>query len=158
MNDLAYAIKQCNIISYVDDTVTIHCSNEDVSAVETILNNDFDNATMWFVQNGMKPNQDKYQAMVLGNTREELHFKAANTDIETTAKTNLLGVVLDNNLKFDTHISVLCRKISAQISALNRLKNILPIKTKELLYRSFILPQFYYCNQFGTNVEKGKYY
>lgn len=37
--------------------------------------------------------------------------------------------------------------MSAQINALNRLKNILPLKTKESLYRSFILPNFYYCHQ-----------
>ena len=49
-------------------------------------------------------------------------------------KTCLLGVVLDNELKFSDHISSICRKVSAQISALNRLKNILPLKTKELLY------------------------
>ena len=57
------------------------------------------------------------------------------------------GVVLDNEWKFDDHISSFCRKVSAQISALNRLKNILPLKTKELLYRAFILPYFNYCNQ-----------
>lgn len=40
------------------------------------------------------------------------------------------------------------RKVSAQINALNnRLNNILPLKTKKSLYRSFILPNFYYCNQ-----------
>ena len=65
----------------------------------------------------------------------------------TTNKTNLLGVVLDDKLKFDAHISGLCRKVSAQINALNRLKNILPVKTKESLYRSFILPYIYYYNQ-----------
>ena len=57
------------------------------------------------------------------------------------------GVVLDNEWKFDDHISSFYRKVSAQISPLNRLKNILPLKTKELLYRAFILPYFNYCNQ-----------
>ena len=57
------------------------------------------------------------------------------------------GVVLDNEWKFDDHISSFCRKVSAQISGLNRLKNILPLKTKESLYRAFILPYFNYCNQ-----------
>ena len=76
-----------------------------------------------------------------------MNFKLADIDIKTTEKTCLLGVVLDNELKFDDHISSICRKVSAQISALNRLKNILPLKTKESLYRAFILPYFNYCNQ-----------
>ena len=60
-----------------------------------------------------------------------------------TEKICLLGLVLDNELKFDDHIS----SISQKVSALNRLKNILPLKTKESLYRAFILPYFNYCNQ-----------
>ena len=42
---------------------------------------------------------------------------------------------------------VFCGKVSAQISALNRLKNTLPLRTKESRYRAFILPYFDYCNQ-----------
>ena len=76
-----------------------------------------------------------------------MNFKLADIDIKTTEKTCLLGVVLDNELKFDDHISSICRKVSTQISALNRLKNILPLKTKESLYRALILPYFNYCNQ-----------
>ena len=75
----------------------------------------------------MKPNPDKYQAMVLGKTKDKLNFKLADIDIKTTENTCLLRVFLDNELKFDDHISSsICRKVSAQISALNRLKNILP--------------------------------
>ena len=36
---------------------------------------DLENATSWFIYNGMKPNPDKYQAMVLGNKEDELNFK-----------------------------------------------------------------------------------
>ncbi|CAH3031634.1 unnamed protein product [Pocillopora meandrina] len=43
-------------------------------------------------------------------------------------------------LKFDNHVSCICHKVSAQINTLNRLKNILPLKTMESLYRSIRLP------------------
>lgn len=47
------------------------------------------------------------------------------------------------------------RKVSAQINALNnRLNNILPLKTKKSLYRSFILPNFITATKFGTIAEK----
>ena len=67
----------------------------------------------------MKPNPDKYQATVLGKMEDKLNFKLADVDIKTTEKTCLLGVVLHNELKFDDHISNICCKVSAQISALN---------------------------------------
>ena len=91
----------------------------------------------------MKPNPDKYQVKVLGKRENNLHFEAA----DETDQTKLLEVLLDNMLKFDAHISNMCRKVSAQINALNRLKNILSVKTKKSLYRSFVLPYFYYCSQ-----------
>ena len=52
------------------------------------------------------------------------------------------GVFLDYELKCDDHISSICRNVSSQISALNRLENILRLKTKVSLYRTFILPYF----------------
>jgi len=44
--------------------------------------------------------------------------------------------------------------VSVQINALNGLKNILPLKTKELLYHLFILPNFYYCNHVWHHCRK----
>ena len=108
---MAYAIKQCRIINYAVDT-NIHCSNKDVRAVQNNLNIDLENVTSWFIQNGLKPNPDKYQAMVLGKTEDKFNFKLADIDIKTTEKTCLLGVFLDYELKFADHISSICRKVS----------------------------------------------
>ena len=74
MDDLAYAIEQCRIVNYADDT-NIHFSSKDVCAVQNNLSIDLENATSWFIQNGMKPNPDKFQAMVLGKTEDKLNFK-----------------------------------------------------------------------------------
>ena len=60
----------------------------------------------------------------MAGTEDQLLLKLGNIDIRTTEKTNLLGVVLDSKLKFDDHVSSICRKVSVQINALNRLKNI----------------------------------
>ena len=47
-----------------------------------------------------------------------------------------------STLKFDSHIASICQKVRRQVNALNRLKNVLPCKTKEALYRALILPHF----------------
>ena len=146
INDLAYAIKECKLLNYADDT-NIYYSHESPVVVEKALNRDLENTATWFKENGMKANPDKYQAMVLGNYKQELSIECGDQHIPISDKTKLLGVTLDNKLKFDTHISDICRKVSGQINALNRLKNILPLKTKESLYRAFILPYFYYSCQ-----------
>ena len=152
--NLAYTIGQCRIVNYADDT-NIHSFNMFVLSKKT-LNIDLENAASWFIQNGMKPNPDKYQAMALGKSENKLNFKLADIDIKTAEKTCLLGVVLDTKLRFDDHISSICRKVSAQISALNRLKNILPLKTKESLYRAFVPPFYNYCNQVWHHCGKSQ--
>ena len=61
---------------------------------------------------------------------------------------NPLGVVLDNELKFDDHISAICRKISAQISARSeQVEDHFVPKKRRSLYGAFILPYFNYCSQ-----------
>ena len=57
----------------------------------------------------------------------------------------LLGVTVDNKLKFEGQIKKICRKVSQQIAVLKRMKKLLPLKLREHLYRAFIAPHFNYC-------------
>ena len=57
----------------------------------------------------------------------------------------LLGVTVDNKLKFEGQIKKICRKVSQQIAVLKRMKKLLPLKLQENLYRAFIAPLFNYC-------------
>ena len=57
----------------------------------------------------------------------------------------LLGITIDNELKFDDHIIKICRKANSKLSALSRLTRYLLMKQKKLLYMSFIEGQFKYC-------------
>ena len=54
----------------------------------------------------------------------------------------LLGVRVDNNLKFESQIKKICRIVSQKIAVL---KKLLPLKLREKLYRAFIVPRFNYC-------------
>ena len=57
----------------------------------------------------------------------------------------LLGITIDNELKFDDHITKTCHKANSKLSALSRLARYLSMKQKRLLYMSFIEAQFKYC-------------
>ena len=57
----------------------------------------------------------------------------------------LLGVTVDNKLKFEGQIKKICRKVSQQIEVLKRMKKLLPLQLRENLYRTFIAPHFNYC-------------
>ena len=57
----------------------------------------------------------------------------------------LLGIAIDNELKFDDHITKICCKGNNKLSALSRLARYLSVKQKKLPYMLFIEAQFKYC-------------
>lgn len=80
-------------------------------AVEDNLSSDIENATTRFIQNGMRPIPEKYQAMVLSRTEDKLLLLSGKIDIRTAEKTNLWGVVLDSKLRSNDQVSSICRTV-----------------------------------------------
>ena len=56
----------------------------------------------------------------------------------------LLGITLDNNLKFDKHVSNICSKANRKLSALIRVAKFLPFTKRCILFKAFIESQFKY--------------
>ena len=81
MNNLTFAITDCRLISYADDT-KLHLSHqEDPQAVEDGVNLDLANTILWLQQNGIIANPDKYQALVLGNKAHDFDIKCEEKPI-----------------------------------------------------------------------------
>ena len=56
-----------------------------------------------------------------------------------------LGICIDANLTFDIHIDDICLKASRQISALQRISDLLDFPSRKTIYNSFISSHFSYC-------------
>ena len=84
--------------------------------------------------------------MVMGKTSRDPVFKCGGTSISLVEEVELLGVTVDDKLKFESQIKKICRKVSQKIAVLKRMKKLLPLKLRERqLYRAFIAPHFNYC-------------
>ena len=57
----------------------------------------------------------------------------------------LLGVIIDKNLNFDNHLSILTSKAGQKVTALARVTNVLPFHKRRLILKSFIESQFSHC-------------
>ena len=93
----------------------------------------------------MKLNTDKCHLLVSGHNNEEIWIKIGNNYIQDSKEVYLLGVTIDNDLKFDKHISNLCLKANRKLSALRRMGRYLSFEKKRILYKSFVESQFKYC-------------
>ena len=71
-------------------------------------------------------------------------LKINDTNIECVENFDLLGITLNQHMNWKTHISKLSNKISRTIGILNRLKYILPLHIKLIIYNSLILSHLYY--------------
>ena len=68
-----------------------------------------------------------------------------NKEIKTTNSIKLLGINIDDQLKFNEHISILCSKAAVQLNALSRLQKYMKKSEKGAIINSFILSNFNYC-------------
>ena len=118
-NDLFYFLKGLCINAYADDK-QIYDSDKDPVKLETRLQCQLLEADHWFGLNGMITNPDKYQAMILGNTNYTFSFKVNDINIPVKDNIDLLGVNINKNLPFDSHVKNICTKVNNQVYVISR--------------------------------------
>ena len=84
--------------------------------------------------------------MVLGNPKGErkVDLDICGEKVEQTETIKILGVNLDDNLNFRDHIRRVCEKVGGMGGIVRRLKNLIPVNAKVLLYTSAIMPHLTY--------------
>ena len=85
------------------------------------LEHDSIEAIIWFENNYMKLNTDKCHLLISGSKAEHIWGNVGDKKIWEDDKVKLLGVTIDNKLKFNYHVSDICLKAGRKLSALTRL-------------------------------------
>ena len=144
INDLFLQITSTHPCNFADDT---SLNAFDASLEDMLRSLEYDSLSfiIWFEINFMKLNEDKCHFLMGPSTPEHLWLNVGQTKIWESSEEKLLGVVIDKNLNFDSHLSKLCNKVSQKVSALARVSNLLPFHRKRILLKTFIESQFSYC-------------
>ena len=108
------------------------------------LESDYSQLITWFDNNCMKANKDKFH-LLIPNHDEDVCINIGMKIIKGSMSEKLLGVNIDNNLKFDKHVSILCNKASQKLHALARISRYVSDHKLIILMKSFVLSQFGYC-------------
>ena len=147
-NDLIHFIKNADIINYADDN-TISANAKTINELIEKLESESKNAIKWFTENNMIVNPEKFKAILInrfGKTnKEEILDLGNSTKIKSENSAILLGIEIDDNLKFENHIHDLITKAAGQLNYLCRQKQYLNPESKKILVESFILANFNYC-------------
>ncbi len=65
---------------------------------------------------------------------------------ENVESENLLGVVINHNLSWESHINGVVSNINRKLALLRRIKGYLPLATRKIFSNSHILPYIDYCS------------
>ncbi len=113
MNDIFYFIELCDLVNYADDN-TLSIIGSTIEVVLGSLKQNTENAIKWFIINVMQVNPSKLQCMFLKpltNKEEMPKFIQVNgTNILCEKEVKLLGITIDEKLKFDKHVNIICKK------------------------------------------------
>ena len=115
MNDLSYAIDECTLFTYADDT-QLFKSAEDIDQVEHAINADLKKVDEWYEFNQMKRNHSKYQAITFERVERNPALTFEGTVIPIQDEMGLLGFTINNKLKFEGQIRKICHKVSQQVA------------------------------------------
>ena len=69
----------------------------------------------------------------------------------------MLGLNIDENLKWDTHVRVVTKKIAYYLLLLSKINVYLTDEYKLLYYKAYIMPHLNYCNiLWGNTTSQNK--
>ena len=134
--------EDCCFISYADDTTPYVLANNTAEVLQnlTIITQKL---FTWFANNHMKVNHDNCHLLL--SIQDEANIQIANTTIKCSKSKKLLGIVLDNKLKFDKHVENICQKESKKLNGLARVTNYMKLGKRRILMNAFFKAQLLPC-------------
>ena len=145
INDLFFSITKSEVCNFADDN-TLYSCNKNLEHVFSNLKYDLRNVLDWFKINSMTANPGKFQFKVLGvKNIAPFNLNVNGKIIPSSNEVKLLGITIDNQLKFKKHIEELCKKSSYKLNALRRIRGYLTVEKARILAYAFIDSQFNYA-------------
>ena len=151
MNDFERCLHGTVPNLYADDT-SITCSSTDGASLQRNIEIEMANALEWMRQNRLSLNANKNGFMVIRQSRQHNNLEELN-EIEVSqekvgriTKTKYLGLNIDENLSWNDQNKKGKAKVKSGLSALQRLKDILPQSKPAVVYRALIESHLRYGN------------
>ena len=123
LSDLFLFFENSDIVHYADDNSPFACETDNSSILHQL---DKDSKTLlgWMSNNGLKANPDQFH-LLLSDYDEYYFIRVSNFSIPNSNSEKLSGIIFNNGLTFNNHVSELCTKASQRLHALSRVCNIM---------------------------------
>ena len=148
INDLQKELQNTLCVKYVDDSTIASFASD---PQDDNMQEAFQEVEKWCENNQMKLNESKTKEILFNLSKKisnvPLIKTSTNQDIERVSETTLLGVTLQNNLPWASHVANMVKKASKRVFFLSQLKRS-SVPTKDLLtiYKALIRPVLEYAS------------
>ena len=116
-----------------------------MDALVDIIENDASILIKWFRENYLKMNEDKCHLLITNQENKSVSAIIGKETIKNSESAKLLGITIDNQLRFDKHVAIICEKENLKLHALARISNLMSSNKLRIIMKSFIESQFGYC-------------
>ena len=138
-----------NSILFADDS-SFYLSGSNITSLINLINVDIININNWITSNKLTLNLQKSHYIIFSRKLNlDLNLPNLNINnniIERVSNTIFLGILLENNLSWGTHIKLITSKLHRYCSVLYLTRNSLTKKSLLLIYHSIFYSQIVYCN------------
>ena len=142
INDLPHCLNKTKPRLCADDT-NLTASGQSITQLEAAVNSDLENLRKWLIANKLSLNVAKTEFILIGSkpmikciSDSHLSIKIDNKPIKQIHECKSLGVIIDQRLSWNSNTDNFCKKITAGISALRRLKDFADKQTLLSVYNA----------------------
>ena len=149
INDICNVSQILEVILFADDT-NVFYSHQDLHYLVNTMNKEMNKLSEWLKINKLTLNLEKTK-YILFKPRQKRQYMPVDlfidgTNINQVHETSFLGVVLDENITWKSHISYISSKISKSIGIILRSSFYLFKSSLKTLYYGLVYPYLQYCN------------
>lgn len=146
-NDIPNVIKHSEVLLFADDVKLYKTVKTILDA--SLLQKDIEALENWTLENGLKLNAAKCFVVSFSKIKEPILFDYKISNLPLSRKTEIkdLGVWLDAELTFSTHIDYIAKTASKTVGFITRnSKNFKNIRTIINVYKTLVTPIFMYAS------------
>lgn len=140
---------ECHMLA--DDT-TLRTQNRRLENIQQSLQHTLRDISQWCSENNMVLNPLKSKSMVI-TTRQKHQLSPLSLDltingnsIEKVSEHKLLGVIIDDKLRWHSHIEHLCKRVSRNLFLLSKLQSVITLDARKMFYNAHIKPHIDYAS------------
>ena len=148
INDLTNVSNKLSVLLFADDT-TLSYSDYNYNSLISMVNSELKLIECWTKTNRLSLNVSKTYVLLVSNRSHdidgELPVFLLDNDVKFCNTVKFLGVHIDSDMKFDSHVNHVKNKISKYIGIFYRLRKFVPEYVLIKLYYSLVYPYLSYC-------------